>query len=80
MMLIIAYKGLNNYTYIGVGWMLHTVWDVLHHLYGNPIIPFDVSSSLGCAICDPIIALWYFLKAPTVFNVFTRKTLSKSKP
>ena len=55
-----AYRGLCSYHFIGVGWLLHTVWDVLHHLYGNPIIPFVPTSSLGCAICDPVIAVWCF--------------------
>ena len=27
-----AYKGLHSYSFIGVGWLLHTGWDVLHHL------------------------------------------------
>ena len=53
-----AYKGLNSYGFIGFGWLLHPGWDVMHHLYGNPIVPFVPTSSLGCAICDPIIAAW----------------------
>ncbi len=51
---------MNVANFIGVGWLLHTAWDVLHHLYGNPIIPFVPTSSLGCAICDPVIAVWCF--------------------
>jgi Family of unknown function (DUF6010) len=47
-----AYRGLGSYNFIGAGWLLHTGWDVLHHLYGNPIVPFVPDSSLGCAICD----------------------------
>jgi Family of unknown function (DUF6010) len=27
-----AYKGLRFYNFIGVGWLLHAGWDVLHHL------------------------------------------------
>lgn len=30
----------------------------MRHLKGNPIVPFLHDSSLGCAICDPVIALW----------------------
>jgi hypothetical protein len=48
-----AYKGLHSYRFIGVGWLLHTGWDVMHHLYGNPIVPFVPTSSLGCAILRP---------------------------
>ena len=62
----VAYQGLRSYNFIGIGWLLHTAWDVLHHLYGNPIVPFAAASSLGCAICDPVIALWCFLGAPSV--------------
>jgi hypothetical protein len=63
---ICAYKGLHSYRFIGIGWMLHTAWDILHHLYGNPLLPFDLTSSLGCAICDPVIALWCFAGAPSL--------------
>ena len=62
-----AYRGLASYRYIGIGWMLHTGWDVLHHLYGTPIVPFAAMSSLGCAICDPFIAAWCFAGAPGVW-------------
>ncbi|MEO3808058.1 DUF6010 family protein [Sphaerisporangium sp. B11E5] len=55
-----AYRGLESWTFIGIGWLLHTGWDLLHHLHGNPIIPFAEHSSLGCAICDPVIAAWCF--------------------
>lgn len=64
-----AYRGLRSYNFIGIGWLLHTGWDVLHHLYGNPIVPFVPDSSLGCAICDPVIALWCFLGAPSVYSL-----------
>ena len=65
-----AYRGLRSYRFIGAGWLLHTGWDVLHHLYGNPIVPFVPDSSLGCAICDPVIALWCFPGAPSVYDLF----------
>ena len=67
-----AYRGLRSYRFIGVGWLLHTGWDVLHHLYGNPIVPFVPDSSFGCAITDPVIALWCFAGAPSVYNLFRR--------
>jgi hypothetical protein len=44
------------------------VSDVIHHFYGSPIVPFLVKSSLGCAICDPVIALWCFVGAPSMFG------------
>jgi hypothetical protein len=63
-----AYQGLRSYYFIGAGWLLHTGWDVLHHLYGNPIIPFVPTSSFGCAICDPVIAVWCFAGGPALFG------------
>jgi hypothetical protein len=57
-MTAVAYLGLRRWAWIGVGWLLHTGWDVLHHLKGNPILPFAHESSFGCAICDPVIAVW----------------------
>jgi Family of unknown function (DUF6010) len=53
-----AYRGLESWTFIGIAWLLHTAWDVAHHVGGNPILPFAEHSSLGCAICDPVIAAW----------------------
>ncbi len=67
-----AYKGLNTYRFIGLGWLLHTGWDVMHHLYGNPIVPFVPTSSLGCAMCDPMIAAWCFAGTPSVYGLVTR--------
>ncbi len=69
-MTFIAFKGLSNYTFIGIGWLLHVGWDILHHLYGNSIVSFDPSSSAGCAVCDTILALWFFFGAPNVFSLF----------
>lgn len=70
-MLFVSYQGLRSYAFIAIGWLLHTGWDVLHHLYANPIVPFSPSSSAGCAVCDAILAVWFFLKAPSVFILFT---------
>ncbi|MFI6080628.1 DUF6010 family protein [Streptomyces sp. NPDC051217] len=64
-----AYRGLDSWTFIGIGWLLHTGWDVLHHLKGNPIIPFAEHSSFGCAICDPVIAVWCLAGGRSVFDV-----------
>ena len=63
----LAYRGIENYRFIGAAWMLHVGWDILHHLYGRPILPFLPLSSQGCAICDTGIAIWYFLGAPPLF-------------
>lgn len=63
-----AFRGLDSWTFIGIAWLLHTAWDVAHHLYGNPIIPFAEHSSLGCAICDPVIAVWCVAGGPSVIG------------
>jgi len=66
-----AYRGLQSYRFIGIGWLLHTFWDMLHHLYGTPIVPFVATSSLGCAICDPVIAAWCFAGGPSILKTRT---------
>jgi Family of unknown function (DUF6010) len=68
-----AFRGLTSYTFIGIAWLLHTGWDFTHYLYGNPIIPFAQTSSFGCAICDPVIALWCFAGGPSLSDVFRRR-------
>jgi uncharacterized protein DUF6010 len=70
---VCAYKGLNSYRLIGLGWLFHTAWDVMHHLYGNPIIPFLPTSSIGCAVCDPVIAAWCFAGAPALSELGSRR-------
>jgi len=70
-----AYKGLSSYRFIGVGWLFHTGWDVVHHLYGNPIVPFAPMSSFGCAICDLVIAAWCFAGAPSVSELIRGKSV-----
>jgi hypothetical protein len=74
---VFAYQGLRSYTFIGIGWLLHTAWDILHHLYGNPLLPFDATSSLGCTICDPAIALWCFAGAPSLWEVMRGKRIEQ---
>jgi len=71
-----AYKGLNSYRFIGLGRILHTGWDVMHYLYGNPIVPLVSTSSLGCAICDPFIAAWCLAGAPSVYSLAAKSKVS----
>ena len=54
---------------VNVAWLMHTVWDVLHYLYGKQILPFVAHSSLGCAICYPVISLWCFSGGPSVLDI-----------
>ncbi len=75
-MLFVAFKGLKHYYFIGIGWLLHTGWDIMHHLFATPIVYLEPSSSAGCAVCDPILALWFFLGAPTIWNLHKKQTPS----
>jgi hypothetical protein len=72
-MTFVAYRGLTDYRFIGAGWVLHTVWDVVHHLYGNAIVPFLPMSSAGCAICDLGLAAWFFAGAPSPYPWMRRE-------
>jgi len=64
-----AYRGLSSYRFIGIGWLLHTAWDLVHYFYGNPIVPFIPASSAGCAVTDALLALWFFAGVPPVFEM-----------
>ncbi len=65
---IAAFWGLQHYRWIGVAWMLHVGWDIVHHVVGEPIIGLDPLSSYGCVICDTLLAIWFFAGAPSVFQ------------
>jgi len=54
----VAYRALDSYRFVALGWLMHPVWDLVHHFYGQPIWPWVPTSSLGCAVFDPIVALW----------------------
>ena len=75
----VAYRGLESWTFIGIGWLLHTAWDVVHHVRGEPIVPFAEHSSLGCAICDPVIAVWCLAGGPPLFATI-RGRFTRSRP
>ena len=64
----IAVLGLGSYRWIGVGWLLHSGWDAVHHLWGNPIWPFMPSSAFGCMIFDATIAPWFLAGAPSLLK------------
>jgi len=73
-----AFWGLNDYRFIGIAWLLHACWDLVHHFYGNPIVPFVPTSSAGCAICDVGLAIWYFLGAPSIYSRVRRDSATSS--
>ncbi len=72
----LAYWGFKDYRFIGIAWILHTAWDVVHHFYGNLIVPFVPTSSAGCAICDVGVAVWYFLGAPSIYSRTRRASIA----
>jgi hypothetical protein len=59
----VAFLGLSSYRFIALAWLMHTGWDAAHHLWGSPIISFAPMSSFQCAICDVVIAAWFFFGA-----------------
>ena len=67
----VAYLGLRSYRFIGVAWLMHSCWDVVHHLWGNPIWPFMPTSSFGCMIFDALIAVWFLAGAPSPLALAT---------
>ena len=69
----VAYRGLESYRFIGAAWILHTMWDVAHHVYGHPIVFFVPTSSAQCAITDALIAVWFFAGAPSAYDVLRRR-------
>jgi hypothetical protein len=62
----IAYRGPRLYSFIAVAWLMHSCWDIVHHLWGHPIWPFMPTSSFGCMIFDALIALWFLAGAPSL--------------
>ena len=60
-----VFFGLRSYRFIGIAWMMHASWDIVHHFWGNPIWPFIPSSSFGCAIFDILITVWFLWDAPS---------------
>jgi len=78
LMTFIAFLGYRRYVFIGIGWLLHSGWDILHHLYGNPIVPFSASSSAGCAVCDAILAIWFLYKAPAIIPLIYKTRINNT--
>lgn len=75
----VAYRGLDSWAYIGLGWLMHTAWDVLHCIKGHPILPFAHNSSLGCAICDPVIAMWCLRGGPPLTRADRRRAKAEAE-
>jgi hypothetical protein len=76
---VCAYKGLRWYPVLGIGWLLHASWDVLHHTTGHPLLDILSTSSLECAVVDPIFTAWFFASAPDVRAWFWQHTSERTK-
>ncbi len=63
--IVVAYQGLRSHRFIGIAWLMHSAWDLVHHLFARPIWPFMETSSFGCLIFDAIIAAWFLAGAPS---------------
>lgn len=66
---VVAFLGLRDVRFIGVAWLMHSAWDLVHHFFGKPIWPFMETSSFGCCICDAVIAAWFFASAPSFVRI-----------
>lgn len=65
----VAFRGLRDVRFIGVAWLMHSAWDLVHHFFGNPIWPFMETSSFGCCIFDVIISTWFFAGSPSLVQM-----------
>ncbi len=74
----VAYLGLGSHRFIGVAWLMHSAWDVVHHLWGNPIWPFMPTSSFGCMLFDALIAIWFLAGAPAILGLVSREMPRRS--
>jgi Family of unknown function (DUF6010) len=64
--LTLGILGLGNYRWLGAAWLVHTGLDLAHHFVSDPMFRYFPASSLGCAVTDPILALWFFAEAPDI--------------
>ncbi len=76
---LVAFLGLRSYRFIGLAWFMHTGWDLAHHCFGNAIWPFMEGSSLGCAIFDAVIGVWFLTDAPDPARVWRSRALVSSR-
>ena len=65
----VVYLAFGSYRFIGIAWLMHSAWDVVHHFWGNPIWPFMRTSSFGCMIFDMVIGIWCLAGAPSLLTL-----------
>ena len=78
--LVCAFLGRRSWTWVGVAWLLHTALDVAHASRGAELLPWAPHSSTGCAICDPVIALWCFGGGRPVDELLRRAARRPARP
>jgi hypothetical protein len=66
---VCAALGFAYYIAIGIGWLIHTASDTLHHRIGRPMFARVPMSSFGCAIFDPVISVWFLFGAPALITI-----------
>jgi hypothetical protein len=66
---VVAFLGLRDARFIGIAWLMHSAWDLVHHFFGNAIWPFMETSSFGCCIFDAVISVWFFAGAPALLQM-----------
>ncbi|WP_371235864.1 DUF6010 family protein [Streptomyces pimonensis] len=63
-----------SWTFGGGGRLPHTAWDVVHRPGGRAHRPVRSRPApgppLGCAVCDPVIALWCPRGGPAPIGMF----------
>jgi hypothetical protein len=74
---VTAYQGLRSYRFVGIAWLMHSAWDLVHHFFGNPIWPFQATSSFGCFLFDAVIALWFLGGAPSFGKMARERWLNR---
>lgn len=60
----VAYRGLWSNRMIGIAWLMHSAWDLVHHAFADPIWPFMETSSFGCFLFDLVLGVWFLADAP----------------
>ncbi len=70
---VVAFRGLRDVRFIGVAWLMHSAWDLVHHFFANPIWPFMETSSFGCCVFDAVISAWFFAGAPSLLQTLSTR-------
>ena len=73
-----SFLGFKSYKFIGVGWIIHTIYDWIHYKNGFPLINGVPGTAFGCAVFDIGIAIYFLFDAPNLFSK-TKSLLVKTK-